>query len=70
MLEANSVGKRTNRIEELKEGKTTYILGEITDTEWTDIKQSGKNEWIDHYVDRDNSDSVFYIYYHTAKDGE
>lgn len=67
MLKAHSAGSRVNRIEALSEGKTKYVLSEITNAEWSEIKRNGRNEWVDHYVDRQKGDSVFYLYYHAAK---
>ena len=65
MLESGNVGRRTNSIEQLEEGRHVYVLNDITEKEWMTIKRKGWNKHTDHFESKE--DTVYYVNWHTAK---
>lgn len=67
MLKSTSVARKSNRIEELEEGKHEFVLNEISEKQWKTIKDKRWNEHTDHFESKEDGDSAYYVNCHTAK---
>lgn len=67
ILASRDPARKLNKIEQLKEGPQSFILREIDDKKWKEIKNNGWNVFDDHYIDRVDDDPIYKLYYHTVK---
>lgn len=60
ILASRDPARKLSKIEQLQEGPQTFLLRDVDDNKWKEIKRNGWNTFEDYYVEKADGDSAFY----------